>query len=315
MTSIQHIVLSCTNRKRSDASPTSHLRDFPRTDLGDRASAWIETVSSAPPVGPARELYRGEYWREALAMAAAAARRCSTQVSVVSAGLGLVGADTALPSYAATFTSGHPDSVILTSGRDASRDRRRWWDSLADWAGPAGRGPRRLADLAVAPGASFIGCLGPDYLDAVADDLRLAYELVGDERLVIVGSGPALDGLSDVWVRCPGQLRMRVGGSMASTGVRAVRLILDRIDAGGAVTAARARTIIETALEDAAPLPRFERERLSDDMVVAWILDDARSHPGKRNRSAALRRLRDCGRACEQARFGELYDRALGPAR
>lgn len=313
MTSIHHIVLSCTNRKRSDAL-TSRLRELPRTDLVRRSQAWIETVSLAPPVATARELYRGEYWREGLEMAAAAARRCLTEVSVVSAGLGLVSADTALPSYAATFARSHPDSVIVTSGRDGSGDRRRWWDLMAAWAGPADGGPRRIADLAAAPGSSFVVCVGPDYLDAIADDLRQAHKIVGGDRLVIVGSGPPLEGLSDAWVRCPGRLRMRLGGSMASTGVRAVRMILDGGDGVGAVTPTRARTIIEGALKDAAPLPRFERERLSDDVVAEWIIEDARSHPGTRNKSAALRRLRDGGRACEQARFGELYGRALGPA-
>lgn len=309
MTSIQHIILSCTNRKRADASPTSRLRDLPRTDLVGRARTWIESLCSSPTVGTPSELYRGEYWREGLALAAVAGTRGRAELSVVSAGLGLVRGDAALPSYAATFTQRHPDSVVLAGG-NASSDRRRWWDLLAQWAGPAGEGPRRLADLAATPGSSFIVCLGPDYLDAVAEDLRLAHKRVGDDRLAIVSSAPPIDGLSDVWVRCPGQLRMPLGGSMASTSVRAARMILESVDAGP-VSATCARAVVQRALKKAAPLPQFERERLSDDQVIDWITDDARWHAESRNKSAALRRLRDSGRACEQGRFGELYDRAI----
>jgi hypothetical protein len=243
-------------------------------------------------------------------MAGIATRRGPSEVAVVSAGLGLVGADTALPHYAATFTQRHPDSVVVTDG-DASGDRRRWWSLLAEWVGPERAGPRRLVDLAARPGASFIVCLGPDYLDAVADDLRLAHKLVGDDRLAILSSAAPLAGLADAWVRCPGRLRMRLGGSMASTNVRAGRMILESVGPGP-VSAVRARTVIERALENTAPLPQFERERLSDGQLTVWISKDAQSHPGRPNKSAALRRLRDSGRACEQGRFGELYDRTLG---
>jgi hypothetical protein len=282
--------------------------------LEERAEVWIERMSTAPVAVPAELLYRGEYWREGLALANAAASRGPTEVSVVSAGLGLIRGDTGIPSYAATFTRGHPDSVV--GGSDAAGDRRRWWEALADWDGPERHRPeqhrpRRLAGLAHSPGARFIVCVGREYIDAVADDLRAAHKVLGDDRLMIIASGPAPEGLSEVWVHCPGRLRMRLGGSMASTGVRAARVILEELGTRGRVPVAEARAVIDTLLRDAAPLPHFNRVRLSDDEVLAWIRRDARSNTSARNKSAALRRLRDSGRACEQARFAELYDDAM----
>lgn len=312
MTPTQHIVLSCTNRKRKDASADNQrLRDIPPAPLTARAAAWIEAVSTAPTWGLARDLYVGEYWRAGLDLARASAGRAHTEVYVLSAGLGLIHSEAAVPGYAATFTRAHPDSVVLGEEASPAAARREWWEALADWTGPGdGPGPRRLSDLAASAGARLLVCAGPDYIDATAEDLRAAHKVLGDERLVIVGSGDSPEGLDEVWVRCPGQLRMLLGGSMSSTGVRLARAMLEKL--GPSVGAREARDFIALALKDTAPLPRFERDRLSDQDVLAWLRSDARLHPGTTNKTAALRRLRDEGRACEQSRFGRLYDAARG---
>jgi hypothetical protein len=264
-------------------------------------------VSKAPIWGPAKDLYVGEYWQAGLDLARTSAGRTHTDVYVVSAGLGLIHSDAAVPAYAATFTRAHADSVVLVNDKSPSPVRRQWWNALAEWSGPGNGGrPRTLRDLSATPDARLLVCAGPDYIDATVDDLRDAHKLLGDERLVIVASGDAPEGLDEVWVRCPGQLRMLFGGSMSSTGVRLARAMLEKL--GPRVGAREARDFIASVLKDTAPLPRFNRDRLSDQDVLAWIGADAEAHPGRTNKTAALRRLRDEGRACEQSRFGRLYD-------
>lgn len=317
VTPVQHIiVLSCTNRKRKDAYPhNQRLRDIPPAPPRARAAAWIETVAGVPAWGPARDLYLGEYWQAGLDLARAAAHRSRTEVYVLSAGLGLVRSDAAVPGYAATFTRGHPDSVL---GQSESPDavRREWWDALAHWTGPGDRGsPRKLSEVAGTPGAHLLVCAGRDYVGAAADDLRAAQDVLGNDRLVIIGSGDSPEGLADVWVQCPGQLRMRFGGSMSSTGVRVARAALEGLRPREFLGAHRAREFIAASLRCTEPLPRFDRTRLSDSDVLAWIHSDAKAHPGASNKTAALRRLRDGGRACEQSRFGRLYDAARGEQR
>ena len=44
-------------------------------------------------------------------------------------------------------------------------------------------------------------------------------------------------------------------------------------------------------------------------MILEWILDYLAEVPNG-NKTAALRRFRDEGNACEQARFGRLFDHA-----
>ena len=300
----QHVILSCTSRKRASTQAPVRLRDVPAGTVPDRAAMWIEAVSRQRASHRVRDLYIGEYWQAGLELARAASSRGETRALVVSAGLGLVDADDEVPRYGATFTAGHPDSVC---GRgEAKAARRAWWSEVANWSRSGSA--RRLAELAEAPGAHLLVCAGPDYLDAVADDLREAHKVLGNGRLVIVGSQAPLEGLSEVWVRCPGQLRMRLGGSMASTGVRTARMLVESVGDRGALSAERGNEIVASLLNGAAQLPRFERSRMSDAEVREWIQGDRAAHPGATNKSASLRRLRDQDRACEQARFGRLYD-------
>jgi hypothetical protein len=232
----------------------------------------------------------------------------------MSAGLGLVAADDPVPAYDATFTQHDPDSVCAGEPR-ATAARRRWWAELAEWQGPAGRkGPSRLADLAATPYSRILVCVGPDYLDAAADDLRAARREVGDDRLVIMASGEPIEGLSDVWVRCPGRLRVRLGGSMVSTGVRAAKGVIESLAHAEDLNAFRARQVIGDWTRLAAPLPTYQRSRLTDDAVLDWIRTDLRAHPESATWSSALRRLRDQGYACEQRRFAGLFDGHTGSA-
>lgn len=308
MTPIQHIVLSCTNRKRISAVPGLRLRDFPFTDTQRRANAWIEAAAHANAPIAAGDLYLGEYWRVGTGLARSAAVRGQTSLSVLSAGVGLVHTDQPIPSYGATFAQRHPDSVCTHQAETPSAIRRQWWNALAAWPGPAAvRGARRLADLADTPGARLLVCAGPDYLDAVADDLRAAHTVLGDDRLVVFTSTEPFEGLSEVWVRCPGQLRMRLGGSMASTTVRAARAVFEALGRGDSLNADVARRRVDSLLRNADPLPHFNRVPLSDREVIEWIRADAEANPNAANKSAALRRLRTEGFACAQGRFGSLY--------
>lgn len=316
MTSTHHIVLSCTNRKRGDASGTLRLRDFHAGEVAARVADWTSAISSARPTASVGELYSGEYWRAGADLARAAAARGRAVVSVVSAGLGLMGLDDEAPSYSATFTRRHPDSVCFEEHTAPTSIRREWWEEIAAWRGPAGhRGPRRLVDVAGTPGARLLVCVGPDYLDAIADDLRAAHKVVGDNGLVILAACEPIEGLSEVWVRCPGRLRMRLGGSMSATSVRAARAIVESLDHQENLDARRARKVIAGWMRSTDPLPNYQRSRLTDDDILSWIRVDAKAHPDAANKSAALRRLRDAGHACEQSRFGRLYGGTTGGTR
>lgn len=309
-----HLVLSCTNRKHAVPGAHPRLRDVRGKDVASRASNWIETIESVEPQVPASELYAGEYWVAALALAEECRRHSLTQVWVISAGVGLVKLDDHVPAYAATLASGHPDSVARGGeGRDA---REAWWLALSAWGGPRGTtGPRRLADLDTADGSTVIVCAGRTYLETVASDLVALQAKSSEDRLLLVSSGGSPAGLEPAWLSVAGQLRMRFGGSMSSTAARVSRGAVERLAPSGKLSASATRALIAEWVEESAPLPHFDRKPLSDAELARWIERDLDRNEGATNPSASLRRLRAAGSACEQGRFGRLFSQVMGVTR
>ena len=306
-----HVVLSCTARKRASEPGYPRLRNVGRAPVADRVEQWAALASRAPRRYVAADLYAGEYWQTGKEFVARAESAGRTRVSVVSAGLGLVGIHDGVPMYGATLAARHPDSVLGASGSAApSQVRQQWWDGLTRAAILGLHRPSRLVDLAEnEANASVMVCIGRSYLDAVAVDLAALVERLGDpERVMVFASGVPLAGLEECWVPVPGSLRLALGGSLSSTSTRAAIAVLAELGTSPPSTE-RARSIVGALAATAGELPSFDRRRQCDDVILGWILDYLAEVPNGR-KTAALRRFRDEGNACEQARFGRLFDDA-----
>jgi hypothetical protein len=312
-----HIVVGCTNRKRVPEGDFPRLRDV-TGDVEDRARAWATAIDAADPRVRAEDLYVGEYWRSAQDLVAAAKARFEVHVWVMSAGLGLVRSTTLVCAYSATLAGGHPDSVVRAGAVEtATSIRRRWWSVLSTWPGPSGSGhPRSLADVAADdPTATVALVAGPDYVDAATDDLVRARDaLAQPDQLVIFASGAPHSEIRESRVTVPGRLRMVLGGSMASTGPRAARAVIEALPRGEALRPGRARSVISALDRSAAPLPRFDRKRMEDDEISEWIRDLI-AIESRTTKSVALRTFRSAGMACEQSRFGRLFEEMTGDVR
>lgn len=306
-----HIILSCTARKRALEPGYPRLRSVGRAPVPVRIARWAALVSTAPWRYVAADLYAGEYWQMAKELESRAESTGQVSVSVVSAGLGLIGIRDRVPMYGATLAARHPDSVLATSDPTApSYVRRQWWDELARAEVLRRHGPRRLVDLGEdGSEARVMVCIGRDYLDAVATDLTALAERLGDpERVMVFASGAPLAGLKECWVAVSGSLRLTLGGSLSSTNLRAAKAVLAEL---GTLppNADKARSIVAALTATAGKLPTYDRQRQRDDAISDWIQHHLAEVPNA-TKTAALRRFRDEGKACEQARFGRLFDHA-----
>ncbi|MCY3805724.1 MAG: hypothetical protein OXG91_04405 [bacterium] len=287
-----------------------------RAHVSARVEQWLTLVSAAPRRYVAADLYAGEYWRAGMEMASRVACSGEIQVSAISAGLGLVDISDKVPMYEATLAPRHPDSVLKTSASvTSSQVRRQWWDELTRAKVLRRHGPQCLADFGEDRSAtSVVVCAGRHYVDAAAADLMSLAERLGDpEKVIIFASGTPLGGLEESWVTVAGSLRLTLGGSLSSTNLRAARAVLAELGALS-LGADRARRIVDTLTATAGKLPFLDRRRQQDDEILDWILDRLAEDPHA-TKTAALRRLRDEGRACEQVRFGRLFVNAQEMAR
>ncbi|RGA04363.1 hypothetical protein DI270_014525 [Microbispora triticiradicis] len=252
-------------------------------------------------------MYAGEHWQIARTLVEVVG--ASASLWVASAGYGLISADVPIHAYAATFAAGQPDSVAVDSA-----GARTWWHELSCWPGPQEGAPRSLAELAERdPDATIIAVLSDAYLRACVIDIRRAISRLADpENLSVFGPPGSVTGIEEHMVPVTAALRPLVGGSLQALNVRAARYVLG------------------VAREAGSPLRRSLLAKLAADAAVAAPADSGRRGPGIRMSDAEvrefirghlgpgasatrlLRKLRDTGRSCEQARFRDLFITVVG---
>jgi len=292
-TDVPTVVTSCTNRKRH--APAAELcgRNLPRLEATPLAQAWRDRFERASGgVVPVSELYCGRGFREA----ERGARVLGARLWVVSAGLGLVPADFEAPSYSLTLSPGAPDAVQRVLMGPVSA----WWEAIQG---------KPFEDA----GGLILVALPSPYLKLVAQ----AWSRWPAERLARVRlftkdlPGGLPRALAAQWMPYDDRLD-RLGDGLAGTqgdfAQRAMRHFAETFAGAAADVAADAARVRE-ALAPVATPPRAERERLSDEELVALIRREWDVVAGRSG--AMLARLRrELNVACEQGRFKDLFGRA-----
>lgn len=122
-------ITTCTNRKRVPAADSLLCRTLPCGDMNDVADEWISRIIKAPHEHLARSLYCGRGFSASLSTSQLA----STDLWVISAGLGLILSSEKVPSYSLTIASGAEDSIKdrIISGFHPSE----WWSAINSISG------------------------------------------------------------------------------------------------------------------------------------------------------------------------------------
>jgi hypothetical protein len=108
-----NIVVTCTKRKRFPLAPGLQMREVLAADRGNGFANWIERLSTSDAETVlARNLYAGEHWSIVRSLEdVAASSGLEATVWICSAGYGLIGLDSRIKPYSATFASNHADTV------------------------------------------------------------------------------------------------------------------------------------------------------------------------------------------------------------
>jgi hypothetical protein len=307
-----HVVVSCKSRKTVDVPPSLHMSMVRSFSLRERMHDWVERLQTQQSIAfPALSLYAGDHWKVVLRIPKAAAGRLDVRLWVVSAGYGLVSIDTPLKPYSATFIREHAESVAPRRCAFSTAD---WWRDLSRWSPDVYGGPRTLDELAASLTRRrdiLLLALSQPYALALREDIAFAEgRAAGRVALVSVGLAAAAN-LSAPASMLPVEARLKqtVGGAMQGVNGRIAEMIV-REHANWFPSVARLRALVGQWVADAPALPTYDRAVQSDNAVRQFIHDQANG--GKvSSRTGMLRALRDSGRACEQSRFGRLYDEVM----
>ena len=283
------IVVNCTDRK--SAAPAPHLRigSLPSGDNATRFEVWRQRIAAAESQISLLNLYQGEAWQQVRGLADDARTAGFTvQLLVASAGLGLRDVSTCAPAYAATFATGHADSVA--SGTPNLRD---WWRRL--------RSLDSTKSLSQDSNDRVLLVLSETYARSMDDDLVRLAQRGGD--LLLVGGARCIEGLP----RLPADrsLRADLGGTASSVSIRMARRWMQR-HRGSFLHDAKAATQWTRWASSVALVERYDRAPMTD-VEISRLIEQIVVDDPAISATRALRLLRDSGVACEQKRFGHLF--------
>ncbi len=294
------IIVPCTARKSMPVPREGSAVSLPISSQYDLETAWLERVSSFARTVACAEFYSGR----GMALARAAAASADARMYVVSAGLGLVAAQTMIPPYAVTVGARGDDAVAAkTIGRF---DPRSWWRSIR--IGPCSSPMSEV--FAAARSSLVLVALSRPYAEMLAEDLANLPEedLVGLRLFGWRLEAVLEDRLHDAVMPYDARLDAVKPGTRCDYPQRALLHFVQNVGTRPE-TVSRHRAKVVAALEGATAPERPDRPRVDDGEIVTWITSGGNATGGI---GASLRSLRSLGIACEQKRFSRLYREAMG---
>jgi hypothetical protein len=295
------VITTCTNRKRKPIPDGLHVSALSQAPIAEVASDWVGRLSATVDLFPARDIYGGRSFQEALF----AADLLDARLLIVSAGLGLVSADARVPPYACTVLIDAPDSIVSRVAGDYSV--AGWWQEL----GAVSPFSQSLASAVAETDGLICAALSDAYIEMIAGDFcALPAEVLARLRLFTRASVERIVPALRPFVM-PYDDRLDgpdspVRGTRGDFAGRALHHFAEFIvRAGDGRSACEHGAAVAAALTDWGMAARFDRKRLDDAAVLRLI----RQHWDAERGSTArlLRRLRDhLGVACEQGRFANL---------
>jgi hypothetical protein len=281
------LVVTCTDRKSVQPAPSLRVGNLPSGPQHERAIHWRGALRAERARRPLRQLYQGDAWTQALKLEESARRSgFDPTLLVASAGLGLVSADEVWPAYAATFSPRQVDSI----GRSRS-DSKAWWRLMT-------AGQKHFSEQ-VAGQTLFV--LSQTYSTAMADDLK---PLANREDVVVFGGSTEVPG--HLRIPADGGLRAALGGTSGSLNLRTAIAWIESLKAPTLV-GHRHHQEWRDWVEKTRQPKNYDRIPMSDADVLTFVRDLRRVQPDI-SKTRALRVLRDGGLACEQKRFGALFE-------
>ena len=319
-----NLVVTCTKTKSLFPEDGFSIRDnrYRGLTLDDGWRAWkgsFDSKKSNCKTEVAKKLYKGPHWSSVSKLFAGSPNGGHLSIWVCSAGLGLISSNSYIPSYGATFSKGHPDSIWNFESECKAGDvGRDWWNLLTSWKPYFASGPRSLAELARdEPDVPVIVVGSAEYVKAMEDDLVSAkHELIDSKLLSIISCGTkSLLELNENLLPVESRLRThdRLRGPLLTLNMR---VVVELIEASNSTYTAPElqRHVRQLLNESEAQLPSYsERISQTDNEIRAYILSAFNTHKGAQriSRSKLLRQFRSKDNfKCSEDRFKRLYEDA-----
>lgn len=302
-----NVVVTCAARKTGSARGRNRIKNLTRKTLNGRFREWSTQISRSDqkPI-KAIDLYRGNSWSIIRKLHGHPKHGQKVRLWIVSAGHGLISAETAVAPYAATFTNGHADFV--KPPRPQACTTGDWWNELVRWRRRKGHEVASISDIAEKyPDQPMLIAISKEYLSATYDDIVKARTfLSSSDKLVIICAGAEKDNdASDNFLPCDARFENHFHCCRADLNAQLLASIV-KTHAVSEISAIKLRKRYARKLIRLPKASHPIRSRFKDEDIEAFIT----LHLLERSESShtiLLRLLRSEGCGCEQKRFKKLF--------
>ena len=293
------VIVPCSSRKTCAADPLARAVSLPYLPQTALETAWLQRVQSLDRRVTARALYGGR----GASLGREASRLAMAPLFIVSAGLGLLEADQLVPSYGLTVADRGEESVSAkVSGRF---DPSAWWSAVC--SGPMSTSLERA--LAGLTGKVALLALTRPYAAMLGEELgRMPKDVVAGLRIFGWRVDEALPRTLHRYVMpYDDRLEAVLPGTRCDFAQRALVHFSREVLPLGQCGHQRHADVVKRALSSLTAPARTKRPRATDGEILAWLDAAFETATGV---GRLLKRIRDDGIACEQARFTRLYRQA-----
>jgi hypothetical protein len=304
-----NVVVTCAARKTGPARGKPRVKNLTRKTLNGRFREWSTRISrNDQKLVKAIDLYRGNSWSIIRKLQEHPKHGRKVRLWIVSAGHGLISAETPIAPYAATFTNGHADFVKPMRPQDCTTSD--WWNQLVRWRRRNGNDVASISDIAERfPNQPLLIAISNEYLAATFDDIAKARTLLSSsDKLVIICAGAKKnDDAGDNFLPCDARFENHFHCCRADLNAQLLASIVKTHSASD-ISASKLRETYTRKLNRLPKANHPKRARLNDEALESFVT----IHLLKRSSSShtnLLRLLRSENCGCEQKRFRKLFKR------
>lgn len=298
------IIAPCSSQKAVTVHSRLHADAFRAKTLNEYTKNWVARVRAAQEKFLPVNVYTGQ----GIAAVREAAETIDAEMHILSAGLSMVSAKRRIPGYDLTVGGDGPRPFDNIAEHVKLGD---WWRSLNRAFGYY----QPLAKLIKEQQSQVIIALPASYLLMVSDELTALSISERRKLRIIVSTKTSLASeLAEIAIRYDQRLNAIEGaprGANTSFVQRALLHLCRLLSENARITAvASQQTLVDRTLGQTTLINTPSRRRLTDDQLTRMIeLELKRKIVGRSTLLKIIRQEKNV--ACEQNRFGELYDQVL----
>lgn len=295
-----YLISSCTNVKSIISDDKHLLRNYNLSSIEKVSTEWKKNLASKSiNKTPARKLYQGPSWKATLDAEKNFSIKFTTQLLIASAGHGLIDSNEMISSYGTTFSKGHEDSIH--NFKNIENPTQRWWTEINKF------GFNSLN------AESYIFIFLPfDYLIALKNFIEDLIDIFDKRIYILLTSKNKLSNkIENKSLRFDTRFNSYEKGTLTTLSQRCMRWLSNEIITKElSLDHKILQNHINVFLSELPPYKIEQRKQLNDEELIKIIINQINTENIK-SASQGLKGLRKKGFACEQKRYGKLFNATI----